>query len=350
MAPARSSGDVIATSSTAVITSPAAARRRRRPSRSARRPRAHRCVRSRRGCGGYAEQGVLGHLAGAQLVDQRLGRVDGDGEADVLGLAGDRGVDADDLALHVEQRPAGVAGVDRGVGLQQVRRGARRWARRGTARSPTRCPVVTVGPPDRSRALPMATTWSPICRCVGVAERQRRRDRCGRPSARRGRSSGRRRRPSADSASPSLKSDRDVGGPVDDVVVGDDVAVGARARSRCRRPGPRPCRPKMSVWAIESWMATIDGSALVGEGVDRVASAGRRRRGGRSGGRRALAAAAVPPSPSCGDGDDAAGHERADGGAERRRRRGTDRGSGRRPAAPPGDGAGWCPAAAGGGG
>ena len=69
---------------------------------------------------GHAEQGVLGHLAGAQLVDHRLRRIDGDGEADVLGLPGDRGVDADDVALEVEQRAAGVARVDRGVGLQEV--------------------------------------------------------------------------------------------------------------------------------------------------------------------------------------------------------------------------------------
>ena len=36
------------------------------------------------------------------------------------GSAGDRRVDPDDLALHVEQRPARVAGVDRGVGLDGV--------------------------------------------------------------------------------------------------------------------------------------------------------------------------------------------------------------------------------------
>ena len=52
-------------------------------------------------------------------------------DADVAALAGqaaadggDRGVDADDLALEVDQRPAGVAGVDGGVGLDRVDVGA----------------------------------------------------------------------------------------------------------------------------------------------------------------------------------------------------------------------------------
>ena len=35
-------------------------------------------------------------------------------------VAGDRGVDADDGARRVEERAAAVAGVDRGVGLDQV--------------------------------------------------------------------------------------------------------------------------------------------------------------------------------------------------------------------------------------
>ena len=46
-----------------------------------------------------------------------------DGEADALvaaGLAEDRGVDADQLAARVDQRAAGVARVDRGVGLDEV--------------------------------------------------------------------------------------------------------------------------------------------------------------------------------------------------------------------------------------
>ena len=60
-------------------------------------------------------------------LDERLRVVDGDREADAdaAGAATrsgrDRAVDADDLAGHVEQRAAGVALVDRRVGLDRVR-------------------------------------------------------------------------------------------------------------------------------------------------------------------------------------------------------------------------------------
>ena len=71
----------------------------------------------------------------------------------------------------------------------------------------------------------------------------------------------------------------------------------------------------MSVWAMESWIDTIDGSApvtsasmaFVGAPFTGGDCAGRRRCGRRS--RAAVVAAR-------GDGDDAAGHEGADGGAE----------------------------------
>ena len=55
--------------------------------------------------------------------------VDGDGEADPLvaaGVAGDGRVDADDLAAEVDQRAAAVAGIDGGVGLQEVLEADRR--------------------------------------------------------------------------------------------------------------------------------------------------------------------------------------------------------------------------------
>ena len=48
------------------------------------------------------------------------GHVDGDGEADPLRRLDDRRVDADDPAPAVEQRPAAVARVERGVGLDDV--------------------------------------------------------------------------------------------------------------------------------------------------------------------------------------------------------------------------------------
>ena len=75
----------------------------------------------------------------------------------------DGGVDADDLAGELEQRAAGVAGVDRGVGLHEV---GEVLAVAGVDRpvEADTMPSVTVGPPVRSRALPMATTCSPIWR------------------------------------------------------------------------------------------------------------------------------------------------------------------------------------------
>src|SRR4029077_15731066 len=47
-------------------------------------------------------------------------RVDADGEADPLGGKNHGGIDADDLTSGVDQRAAGVAGVQRGVGLDDV--------------------------------------------------------------------------------------------------------------------------------------------------------------------------------------------------------------------------------------
>ena len=114
-------GDVTATPSTDVITSPAwmpaaaAAEPASTPVTTA--PPSPTCSTGARDTPSSA---CVRHLASAQLVDHRLRRIDGDGEADVLGLPGDRGVDADDVALEVEQRAAGVARVDRGVGLQEV--------------------------------------------------------------------------------------------------------------------------------------------------------------------------------------------------------------------------------------
>src|SRR5690606_13660300 len=89
---------------------------------------------------GRGDRRVDGRVVGAAALDEllgdRLGLLDRDGEAqaDGTGLAaglpagaGDGGIDPDDLAVHVDQRPAGVARVDRGVGLDRVdhRRGGR---------------------------------------------------------------------------------------------------------------------------------------------------------------------------------------------------------------------------------
>ena len=51
---------------------------------------------------------------------QRLDGVDGDGEADALAVGDDRGVDADHGAVGGDERPTRVAGVDGGIGLDEV--------------------------------------------------------------------------------------------------------------------------------------------------------------------------------------------------------------------------------------
>src|SRR5207342_3223388 len=59
----------------------------------------------------------------AKLVDDVRRRLGRNREADADRATArryDRRVDADDLARHVEERPAGIAAVDRGVGLEEV--------------------------------------------------------------------------------------------------------------------------------------------------------------------------------------------------------------------------------------
>ena len=55
-----------------------------------------------------------------QVGNHFAGVVDRDREADFLHAGADRHIDADDLAVDVDQRSAAVAGVDGGVGLDQV--------------------------------------------------------------------------------------------------------------------------------------------------------------------------------------------------------------------------------------
>jgi hypothetical protein len=70
------------------------------------------------------EIGVLRLAALAQHVERALDRVDRHREADALAAARGRLdllIDADDLAVGVDERAAGVAGVDRRVGLDRTR-------------------------------------------------------------------------------------------------------------------------------------------------------------------------------------------------------------------------------------
>jgi len=67
-----------------------------------------------------ADPGVPHLAVGDQVLHHAPRAIDGDGEADALRLPVDGGVDADQLALDVEQRAARVPGVDRSVGLDEV--------------------------------------------------------------------------------------------------------------------------------------------------------------------------------------------------------------------------------------
>src|SRR5699024_12080971 len=79
-------------------------------------------------CVGHADAdpGVTGLAVLDQLLRDRSGLVDGDGESEpdralTLWTAGDdSAVDADDLAVHVHQRPTGVTRVDRCVRLHGI--------------------------------------------------------------------------------------------------------------------------------------------------------------------------------------------------------------------------------------
>src|SRR5690606_6798520 len=84
---------------------------------------------------GDAEEGAAHASGGEDLVNHVVREVDRDGEPEPDGAAGGanhRGIDADDAAAGVEERAAGVAGVDRGVGLDElVKAGAPGAAVRG---------------------------------------------------------------------------------------------------------------------------------------------------------------------------------------------------------------------------
>ena len=55
-----------------------------------------------------------------QFAEHEIGRVRRNREADALRAHDDRGVDADNLAVRGDQRTAGIAGIERGVGLDHV--------------------------------------------------------------------------------------------------------------------------------------------------------------------------------------------------------------------------------------
>ena len=87
------------------------------------------------GVGRNADEGAAHAAEADDLRNDEIGGVGGDREGDALRAVDHGGVDADDLAGRRHQRAAGIAGVERGVGLDDVvdqpaGRGAHRAAER----------------------------------------------------------------------------------------------------------------------------------------------------------------------------------------------------------------------------
>ena len=240
---------------------------------------------------------------------EREDGVDGQGEADVRGVGELGRVDADDLAPRVEQRPAGVAGVDGRVGLDEVRSRMPPSSSAMVRSEAETMPVVTVGLPPRPRALPMATTSSPTRRASEE------------PSSAATRS--------LDALDPQHghvvvgegadqlgahgraveEGHRDLVGALDDVGVGEDEPLGGVVDEAAAGPGPRRSSVLIETtlgWAMSRicWMSRLSPHAHAGAatglgGGASVASsaAGRRRRWPGPGPAATRAATTAPTSP-----------------------------------------------------
>ena len=77
-------------------------------------------ARDRRRRGGDADRGAADAAVARDLAGDEIGGVGGDREADALRAHDDRRVDADHLAGRGDQRAAGIAGIERRVGLHDV--------------------------------------------------------------------------------------------------------------------------------------------------------------------------------------------------------------------------------------
>ena len=82
--------------------------------------RARQRARNRHGLPGHADVAAANPAVANQLRRDEPRRVARDREAEALCRHDDRGIDSDDVAARVDQRPARVAGVERGVGLDDV--------------------------------------------------------------------------------------------------------------------------------------------------------------------------------------------------------------------------------------
>ena len=114
-------------------------------------------------------------LPGRRLGEEGAGDVDRDGEADALAGARDGGVDADDRPGRVEQRATTVAGVDGGVGLDQVGQRARCGVDAAAHRRDD---------PARDRVRELAQRAADGDRLLAHLDRRRVADRCGRETGR----------------------------------------------------------------------------------------------------------------------------------------------------------------------
>ena len=77
-------------------------------------------ARYRRGLRGDADEAAPHTAVQDQLAEHELRGVARDREADALRAADDRGIDTDHLAARIDQRPAGIAGIERRVGLDHI--------------------------------------------------------------------------------------------------------------------------------------------------------------------------------------------------------------------------------------
>ena len=107
-----------------------------------------------------------------QLTSDVDGHVDGNRKTDALvttGVAGNRGVQSNHFATHVDQRSAAVAGIDGSVGLQKIL-DATSSIPNVRSRLPLALMMPCVTEWLRPKGLPMAKTRSPISTLIAVAK------------------------------------------------------------------------------------------------------------------------------------------------------------------------------------
>ena len=80
----------------------------------------HHARRNRHRRAGHADIGTAHPAMGEQLADDPFCRIDSGGKANRLGLRDHRRVDADDPSLGVDQRAAGIARIERRIGLNDI--------------------------------------------------------------------------------------------------------------------------------------------------------------------------------------------------------------------------------------